>query len=247
MPEYLLKAMDEAALKWITEVWTWFYIVSQNIWVIALICILFVPRYANLRLGQEGEPPAYAFATWFSLLFSAGLATGLFYYGIAEPVWFYKAHGGARWGRHVKGYGTDNEDAIHAMMVVWFHWGIHGWIAYTTMGAVLAITVHRRGFPMSIRYAFYPLIGKKTIGWFGDVIDMFSILTTICGVATSLGIGTFALNAGFVRQSHGFYRGTRFSVPANVTLYSDPSCGDQGKRCEQDQIPFGIQTNLRPS
>eukprot|EP00746_Dinoflagellata_sp_MGD_P151093 gnl/MRDRNA2_/MRDRNA2_82786_c0_seq1.p1 gnl/MRDRNA2_/MRDRNA2_82786_c0~~gnl/MRDRNA2_/MRDRNA2_82786_c0_seq1.p1 ORF type:complete len:945 (+),score=106.13 gnl/MRDRNA2_/MRDRNA2_82786_c0_seq1:231-2837(+) len=243
MPEMMTKGMEEAAFQWVGEVWSWLYIVSQNIWLVVLAYVCCIPQYGNLKLGRENEPAPYSFATWFSLLFSAGLATGLFYYGVAEPVWHYKAYGGARWGSEIKGYGTTNEDAMHAIMVTYFHWGVHGWIAYTTMGAVLAITVHRRGFPMSIRYAFYPLLGKRTHGWWGDAIDVFSIVTTICGVSTSLGIGTFTLNAGFVRQSHGIYRGTRFDVPANQTLYSDPSCGDQGRRCEQDQQPFGIQTN----
>eukprot|EP00746_Dinoflagellata_sp_MGD_P136124 gnl/MRDRNA2_/MRDRNA2_70101_c0_seq1.p1 gnl/MRDRNA2_/MRDRNA2_70101_c0~~gnl/MRDRNA2_/MRDRNA2_70101_c0_seq1.p1 ORF type:complete len:916 (+),score=91.06 gnl/MRDRNA2_/MRDRNA2_70101_c0_seq1:136-2748(+) len=243
MPEYMGKGLDEAAFMWLNEVWCWLYIVSQNIWLVALLWVLFVPKYANLLLGREGDPPAYTFATWFSLLFAAGIGVGLFYFSIAEPLWHYKGHDDARWHSTVKGYGNTNEDAIHAIMVTWFHWGLHGWIAYTTMGAVLAIMVHRRGFPMSIRYAFYPLIGIRTHGITGDLIDIFSILTTICGVCTSLGLGTMQLNDGFQRMSHGFYRGTLYGVPANQTLYSAPWCGGQGQRCEQDQKPFGIQTN----
>lgn len=182
MPEYMLKALDEAAFMWLNEVWCWLYILSQNLWLGALIWILLIPKYGNLLLGRPGDPPSYTFATWFSLLFSAGIAVGLFYYSIAEPLWHYKGHDDPRFHSRVKGYGNTNEDAIHAMMVTWFHWGVHGWIAYTTMGAVLAITVHRRGFPMAIRYVFYPLIGTRTYGIIGDMIDIFSIITTICGV-----------------------------------------------------------------
>jgi Choline-glycine betaine transporter len=154
----------KAAFDWIAEVWVWLYISSQNIWIVVLIWILCTSRYGDLVLGKEGEPEAYSFATWFSLLFSAGVAVGLFYYSFAEPLWHYKGWGDARWVSTVKGYGNLNEDAIHAITISWFHWGLHGWVPYTTMGGVIAIMSHRRGFPMSIRYCFYPLIGTATHG-----------------------------------------------------------------------------------
>jgi choline-glycine betaine transporter len=97
---------------------------------------------------------------------------------------------------------------------------------------------------MAIRYAFYPLIGTRACGITGDLIDIFSIITTIMGVCTSLGLGAMQLNDGFQRMSFGFFRGTLYNVPANTTLYSAPWCGGQGERCEQEQIPYGIQTNV---
>ena len=53
------------------------------------------------------------------------------------------------------------------------------------------------GLPMTMKSCFYPLIGDKIFGWMGDLIDMVSILTTLFGVCTSLGLGTRQLNAGF--------------------------------------------------
>ena len=50
---------------------------------------------------------------------------------------------------------------------------------------------------MTMKSCFYPLIGDKIFGWMGDLIDMVSILTTLFGVCTSLGLGTRQLNAGF--------------------------------------------------
>eukprot|EP00746_Dinoflagellata_sp_MGD_P151094 gnl/MRDRNA2_/MRDRNA2_82786_c0_seq2.p1 gnl/MRDRNA2_/MRDRNA2_82786_c0~~gnl/MRDRNA2_/MRDRNA2_82786_c0_seq2.p1 ORF type:complete len:934 (+),score=101.54 gnl/MRDRNA2_/MRDRNA2_82786_c0_seq2:257-3058(+) len=252
MPEYLLKAMDEAAFMWISEVWVWFYLGSKNIWLLVLVYLAAVPKYGNLRMCRPGEKPEYSDATWFAMLFSAGMAVGMFYFGVAEPLWHYKGYDfvskqkgtGARWHSNVKGYGNSNQDAIHAIMLTWYHWGVHAWSGFTTMGLILGILVHRRGFPMSIRYAFYPLMKHRTCGLFGDFIDVASIVSTITGVSCSLGVGTFALNSGFIRMSQGFWRGTRFSIPANETLYSDPSCGAQGKRCEQDQIPYGVQDNV---
>ena len=41
-------------------------------------------------------------------------------------------------------------------MVTYFHWGLHGWIPYATIGALLSIMAYRRGLPLTMRSCFYP-------------------------------------------------------------------------------------------
>ena len=52
---------------------------------------------------------------------------------------------------------------------------------------------------MTIRSCFYPLVGDKIFGYFGDVIDVFSVVSTMFGVCTSLGLGVMSLNTGLNR------------------------------------------------
>jgi len=243
MPDHMLHYMNLLAFGWIPEVWTWFYIVSQDIWIVVLLYVMVVSKYGNLKLGKDTDEPEYSLITWFSMLFSAGVAIGLFYYSVAEPVWHYKGWGGARWTHGNKGYGNDNEDSIHALMVTWYHWGLHGWIPYTTLGAVLAIMTYRRGFPMTIRYCLWPLIGERCYGWVGDVIDTLSIMTTVFGVCTSLGLGAMQLNQGFQRLSHGFYRGVNYAIP-DEPKYATPTCGGTGQTCADGMEPYGFQVNV---
>lgn len=49
---------------------------------------------------------------------------------------------------------------------------------------------------MTMKSCFYPLIGERIFGWMGDLIDVISIVTTLFGVCTSLGLGTRQLNKG---------------------------------------------------
>jgi len=242
-PDYALKAMNVAAFEWIPEVWTWFYIISQDIWILVLIYILCISKYGNIKLGKDDEQPEYSFATWFSMLFSAGVAVGLFYYSVAEPLWHFKGWGTPRFLSSAKGYGNENEDAMHGLMVTFYHWGVHGWIPYTLMGAVLGILAHRRGYPMSMRFCFVPIIGDRVFGFLGDCVDILSIVTTIFGVCTSLGLGAMQLNNGLQRLDHGFYRGDNFNVP-NDPKYSTPDCGGTGKVCAPGKEPYGIQVNV---
>ena len=91
----------------------------------------------------------------------------------------------------------DNTIAQIAINIALFHWGLHGWIVYSLVGLVLGLMSHREGLPMTMKSCFYPLIGDKIFGWMGDFIDIISVLTTLFGVCTSLGLGTRQLNAGF--------------------------------------------------
>lgn len=85
------------------------------------------------------------------------------------------------------------------MNLTLFHWGLHGWVVYSITGLLLAIVTYRKGLPMTIRSCFYPLIGDRIFGYFGDIIDVFSVVSTMFGVCTSLGLGVMSLNAGLHR------------------------------------------------
>ena len=51
--------------------------------------------------------------------------------------------------------------------------------------------------PLSIRAALYPLLGKRVKGRAGDAIDIITLVGTVMGVATSMGIGVVLLSVGF--------------------------------------------------
>ncbi|MEO5343733.1 MAG: BCCT family transporter, partial [Gammaproteobacteria bacterium SHHR-1] len=53
----------------------------------------------------------------------------------------------------------------------------------------LAFFAYNKGLPLTIRSGFYPLIGDRSWGWFGHVIDIVAVLATLFGLATSLGFG----------------------------------------------------------
>lgn len=240
-PDYMGRAMNEVAFGWIPEVFTWLYIVSQDIWVLVLLWAMW--KYGDLVLGKDGEEPEYSLATWFSMLFCCGVATGLFYYAVAEPMWHYKGWGKPWWHSVGQEYGSEDGDATVAIVVTLYHWGVHGWIPYTTMGAVLAIMSYRRGFPMTIRYCLYPLIGDKVYGWMGDLVDGLSIITSIAGVCTSLGLGAMQINTGMQRINHGFWQGVNYNIPTDPK-WAAPKCGGQGQVCAEGQEPYGIQETV---
>ena len=69
--------------EWITHTFTWMYIGTQDVWAF-LIIILYFSKYGNLKLGKPNDKPDYNDATYFTMLFAAGIGIGLFYFGVGE-------------------------------------------------------------------------------------------------------------------------------------------------------------------
>lgn len=90
------------AKSWVTDKWTWLYIGTQDMLVVFIIYIFF-SKYSHMKLGKPNEKPEFGDVTYFTMLFAAGLGIGLFYFGVAEPIWHYEPgqYGNRYWGRCV--------------------------------------------------------------------------------------------------------------------------------------------------
>lgn len=66
---------------------TWFYIAGNPIMTFFIFWIAY--RYGHIKLGpkDEDKKPEFSNVTYFSMLFSAGVGVGLFFFGVSEPLW----------------------------------------------------------------------------------------------------------------------------------------------------------------
>ena len=165
----------------------WLYMLSVGIFTFFIIALALSP-FGKFKLGPDQSKPAYSYASWFAMLFSAGMGIGLMFWGVAEPVMHY--------GAPPTGEKETIEAAKQAMRITFFHWGLHAWSIYAVVGLVLAYFSFRHGLPLSIRSALYPMIGDRIYGKIGHTVDTIAVLGTIFGVATSLGLGVLQVNAG---------------------------------------------------
>ena len=164
---------------WVTVNWTWLYILTQDVWFIFIIGLLFT-KYKDVKLGRDDEKPAFSDYEWFSMLFACGIGVGLYTYGVAEPMWYYRMN---YYNPQKIPIVNDDQRAQQAIFMTLFHWGIHGWIPYVLVAITLGVICYRHGRPMTIRAAFYPLLGENVNGLIGDLIDALSISCTTFGVA----------------------------------------------------------------
>ena len=173
--------------RWITDSFSWFYVLSVAVFLILLIYIA-LSDMGKIKLGPDHSQPSYSNGSWFAMLFTAGMGIGLMFFGVAEPVMHYVSP--------PVGEGETIQAAQQAMRVTFFHWGLHAWAIYSIVGLSLAYFAYRHDLPLKIRSALYPLIGKRIYGPAGDAVDTFATIGTVFGVATTLGFGVTQINSG---------------------------------------------------
>lgn len=180
-------ALFTAVQGWVTETAGWFYVLAVAGFLIFVV-LLGVSDFGKIKLGPDHSEPDYSYASWFAMLFSAGMGIGLMFFGVAEPVMHYV--------NPPVGEGETVAAAREAMRITFFHWGVHAWAIYAVVALSLAYFSFRHGLPLTIRSALYPLIGQRIHGPIGHAVDTFAVLGTIFGVATSLGFGVIQVNSG---------------------------------------------------
>ncbi len=176
-----------STLAYITRTFGWFYMLCVAFFLVFIVSVAFT-RWGHIKLGPDHADPQYSFPAWFAMLFSAGYGIALLFFGVAEPVLHYSSP--------PAGAGETVNAAKQAMQIAFFHWGFHIWAIYGLVGLVLAYFAFRHGLPLSIRSALYPLIGERIHGPIGHTVDVFAILGTMFGIATTLGLSVAQINAG---------------------------------------------------
>lgn len=172
---------------WITTYTGWVFIITVNILLVVAVYFAF-SKYGKIRLGGAEAQPEFGLFGWFSMLFSAGMGIGLLYFSVAEPM--------ANFISPPIPVENDVNRAENALIYTYMHWGLHAWAIYAIIGLALAFFTFSRKLPLSIRSVFYPVLGEKIHGPFGDVIDVLSVVPTLFGLATSLGFGVQQIASG---------------------------------------------------
>ena len=163
--------------------------------IIALTCFilfLIISPFGRIRIGGENAKTEFKFISWVCMLFSAGVGIGMTFYGAAEPLAYFTGIYGTPLG-----VTAETPEAYRlAFSATLFHWGISGWSVYALIGLSIGFFTFNRGLPLTIRSIFYPLLGERVWGWPGHIIDIVAVLSTLFGLATSLGLGAQQVSSG---------------------------------------------------
>ena len=200
----------------LTSTFDWFFLSAANVFV--LFCLfLIVSPWGSVRLGGAEATPDYGYPGWFAMLFAAGMGIGLMFFGVLEPVYYF----GTPWGDEplgvVRPFTEDGalieanvaEARRMALAATSYHWALHPWAIYAVLALAMALFSYNKGLPLTIRSAFYPILGERVWGWWGHIIDTLAVFATLFGLATSLGLGAQQANAGLSYV---------FGIPSNVTV-----------------------------
>ena len=148
-------------------------------------------KHGKIRFGPPGEPAAYSMFSWMGMLFCCGIGSNLLYFGTTEWVGYFLSPppiSGA--------VARSAEAADWAGAYSFFHWGISAWATYAMATLPIAYMLHVRKSPtLRISTACEGLIGERSKGKLGKLIDVFFIFGLVGGVGTSLGIGIPMISA----------------------------------------------------
>jgi glycine betaine transporter len=182
-------AAAKGIFAFLTDYYGWGYMLTMNSYVIFPI-FLSLTRFGKLKLGTADSKPEFNNISWFAMLFSSGMAVGLVFYGVGEPLTHFM--------NPPFGAEPDSVQAARdALRVSFFHWGLHPWAGYSVVALSLAYFQFRKGAPGLMSSMFLPWLGEKGHrGRLGRAIDILAIFATAAGIATSLGLGVLQIDSG---------------------------------------------------
>ena len=189
----------------------WYFVAIVG-FVLVFVLWLGFGRYRNVRLGSDDEAPEFTYASWFSMLFAAGMGIGLIFWSIAEPLSHYASN-------PFVAEGQTPAAASAAMRLTFFHWGLSAWGVYALMALGLAYFAFRRGRPLVPRAMLHEVFGRHADGPLGQIVDIATVFGAAFGIATSLGLGVQQIEGGLTYLIGADTGGTReLWILAIITL-----------------------------
>ncbi|MDF3282527.1 BCCT family transporter [Gordonia sp. N1V] len=180
-----LNTVSDTVLGWITTNLGWLFVLAATGFVIFAV-YLAVSKYGRIPLGADDEKPEYRTVSWIAMMFSAGMGIGLMFFGSYEPLFHFVDAPPEMTAADVR----------TAMATTMFHWGFHPWAMYAVVGLAIAYGTYRCGRTQLISSVFAPLLGSRTNGPIGKIIDILAIFATLFGTVASLGLGALQIGSG---------------------------------------------------
>ena len=207
-----LRVAAERGLEFTTGHFGWLYLFATTGFLIFCLGVG-LSRYGHIRLGADGEAPEFSHASWLGMIFSAGMGVGLVFWGVAEPMSHYiDPPLGLAEARSPEAAGLGMQYSL-------FHWGLHLWATFALVGLAIAHVRFRRQRPGLISETFRASLGDRVEGPLGHGINILAVVSTVFGVATTLGLGIIQINSGLgAVVGLGFGLEQQFAILGGVAL-----------------------------
>lgn len=176
------------------------------LFIIFCLVVMFGPM-GKIRLGGPNARPKMTYWQWFAVALTAGIGTGVVFWGAVEPLLFTMEPAPSL------GMESGSNDAvIWAMRTTFLHWTLTPYAIYVAFGIVMAYVIYNMKKPFNVSSGLVPLFGDKVVNSrLGGVVDVLTVFALVGGVAGSLGYGILQLGSGI---------SVVFGVDTNVVMYT---------------------------
>ena len=148
---------------------------------VAFCLFVLIGPWGDIKLGGPDTEPAYTYPMYFTLIFTAGIAAGLVFWGPAEALFHYAEP------PPYFGVEPQSEAALTpALVYSLFHWGISAWSAYAVIGVPIAYYVFAHDAPLRVSTLLAPVLGVDNLdsAW-STLVDTLAVFAIIAGISTS--------------------------------------------------------------
>lgn len=184
-------AAENAVVNFAAGWFGWLYQLITIVLIVICCWALFSKRIGDIRIGGPNAKPIMSKWNWFAISLCGGIATGIVFWGIAEPIThFVEGIPGLSEG------GGTRLSALYALSTCYMHWGLPLYAYYCAIGILVGVCVYNLKQPYNVSSSLYPILGDKANGSLGNVVDLLCVFGIAGGVSASLGVASMQLGSG---------------------------------------------------
>ena len=186
----MLYNIENNIVTWATKSFGWLFQLSAVFFLLICLWIMF-SKYGSIKLGGKDAQPTMSYWNWFCISLTAGIGTGILFWGIAEPITHFMNP------PESMGILPGSESAaMFAMNTSFTHWTFYPYSMYAISGVCIAFAIYNMKLPCRVSSVLYPLFNKKVNYKLESLIDNICLFAMAGGVAAILGVGTMQISKG---------------------------------------------------
>ncbi|PPK85391.1 choline-glycine betaine transporter [Neolewinella xylanilytica] len=175
----------QGASNWILVHFDWLFSWSSASFLL-LLGLTYISPLGRTVIGGEGAERLLQPWRWFAITACTTIATGILFWGIAEPIYHLSAPPPA--GRE--------QPAVFALSTLFLHWTLTPYAIYTVGGLLFALGFYNHRQPFSLSTLLRPVLGPSIHKHGGAAVDAICLFSLVAGMAAALGAGSLALIGG---------------------------------------------------
>lgn len=168
-----------------------FAITTSAFAAVFLIAIVFISPLGRVRIGGPAAKPILPRWNWFAIALCTTIATGILFWGVAEPIFHYTAP-----PAFANAAAGSPQAAQFAISTLYMHWSITPYAIYGVPALAFALAYHNHGKDYSLGGPLSLVAPGAAKGVGGSIVDALALFALVAGVSASLGAGVLTLSSG---------------------------------------------------